>query len=117
MSVDLGLEGVTAGDDQGELMALREAGKTADPTHHPVVGSDSIWWLESVVEKTLSRCAESRLVLSTRAPAPGSITEQHCPQAGTPTLSPLTLTPPAPLHGYRGGEGSVVRTVGLVLDP
>ena len=117
MSVDLSLERVTAGDDQGELMALREAGKTADPTHHPVVGSDSTRWLESVEEKTLPRCVESRLVLSTRAPAPGSITEQHCPQAGTPSLSPLTLTPPASLHGYRGGEGSVVRTVGLVLDP
>ena len=75
MSVDLDLEGVTAGDDQGGLMALREVGKTADPTHHPVVGSDSTWWLESVAEKTLSRCAEFRLVLSTRAPAPVSITE------------------------------------------
>ena len=77
VSADLYLDGVTAGNDQGSLMALREAGKTADPTRHPVVGSDSTRWLESVAEKTLPRCAESCLVLSTQAPAPGRITEQH----------------------------------------
>ena len=63
--VSLRPEGVADGGSQGVLLASSEAEKTANPTHHPVVGSDSIWWFESVVERTLSRRAESRLVLST----------------------------------------------------
>ena len=39
---------MVAGGDQDVLQAPREAEKTADPTHHPMVGSDSIWWLVSV---------------------------------------------------------------------
>ena len=67
--VSLRPEGVADGGGQGMLLASSEAENIADPTHHPMVGSDSIWWLGSVVEKTLSKCTEfQNLVPSTRAP-------------------------------------------------
>ena len=43
------------------LWASSEAGRTADPTYHPVVGSDSIWCPGSVMEKPLPKCTKFQL--------------------------------------------------------